>query len=73
MAEKTNPKKILQMANRIYPKLVDAENKNVALFNSVKASATANKGKSYWNGSRDALVKISEDLNRELNLRIDLI
>lgn len=26
----------------------------------------------YWTGSRDSLVKISEDLNRELNLRIDL-
>lgn len=52
MAEKTNPKKVLEMANRIYPKLVDAENKNVALFNSVKSSATANKGKSYWNGAR---------------------
>ena len=52
MAEKTNPKKVLEMANKIYPKLVDAENKNVSLFNAVKTSATANKGKSYWNGSR---------------------
>ena len=52
MAEKTNPEKVLEMVNKVYPKLVDAENKNVALFNSVKTSATANKGKSYWNGSR---------------------
>ena len=52
MAEKINPKEVLNMVNTIYPKLKDAEDKNVALFNAFKACATGNKGKSYWNGAR---------------------
>ena len=40
------------MVNTLYPKLKDAEDKNVALFNAFKATATGNKGKSYWNGAR---------------------
>lgn len=52
MAEKTNPKKVLEMANNIYSKLTDAEDKNVALFTAFKTTATGNKGKSYWNGAR---------------------
>ncbi len=52
MAEKINPKKVLEMVNTLYPKLKDAEDKNVALFNAFKATATGNKGKSYWNGAR---------------------
>ena len=52
MAEKINPKKVLEMANAIYPKLTDAEDKNVALFSAFKACATGNSGKSYWNGTK---------------------
>jgi hypothetical protein len=49
---KTNPKKVLEMANNIYPKLSSAENQSVALFKTYKTSATGNKGKAYWNGNR---------------------
>ncbi len=49
---KITPKAVLEMSDKIYPKLVAAEDKNVALFNAYKATATGNKGKSYWNGTR---------------------
>ncbi len=48
----TKPSTVVAMANAMYPKVYDSYNKCVALQKAIKACATGNKGKSYWNGQR---------------------